>query len=35
VWTFVGFVLVLGGSFLVTRHRRVVPPPGPEAPPIT
>jgi drug/metabolite transporter (DMT)-like permease len=35
VWTFVGFVLVLGGSFLVTRHRRAVPPPDPAAPPVT
>ncbi|MGN6326571.1 DMT family transporter [Pseudolysinimonas sp.] len=34
VWTVVGFVLVLGGSFLVTR-RRVVPPPTPEAAPAT
>jgi drug/metabolite transporter (DMT)-like permease len=32
VWTVVGFVLVLAGSFLVTRHR-AVPPPDPEAPP--
>lgn len=35
VWTVVGFVLVLGGSFLVARRRRVLPPPDPEAPPIT
>jgi drug/metabolite transporter (DMT)-like permease len=35
VWTFVGFALVLGGSFLVTRRRRVVPPNDPAAPPVT
>lgn len=35
VWTVVGFALVLGGSFLVTRGRRAVAPPDPEAPPAT
>ncbi len=32
VWTIVGFVLVLGGSFLAAR-KRSVPPPASEAPP--
>jgi drug/metabolite transporter (DMT)-like permease len=32
VWTIVGFVLVVGGAFLVTWHRAIAPP-DPEAPP--
>ena len=32
VWTIVGFVLVLAGSYLVTRHRRAVPEVVPEGP---
>jgi drug/metabolite transporter (DMT)-like permease len=32
IWTVVGFVLVVGGAFLVTWHRAVSPP-DPEAPP--
>jgi drug/metabolite transporter (DMT)-like permease len=32
--TIVGFVLVLGGSFLAAR-KRTIPPPAPEAPPAT
>jgi drug/metabolite transporter (DMT)-like permease len=34
VWTVVGFVLVLGGSFLVTRRRREVVPAPEAAPPL-
>jgi drug/metabolite transporter (DMT)-like permease len=34
VWTVVGFVLVLGGSFLVTRRRREIVPAPEAAPPI-
>ncbi|HWR85819.1 MAG TPA: DMT family transporter, partial [Rhodoglobus sp.] len=35
VWTVIGFVLVLAGSYLVTKRRRPVPeaPPGPAAAP--
>lgn len=33
VWTIVGFVLVLAGSFLVTRRRAAVTPAEPELPP--
>jgi drug/metabolite transporter (DMT)-like permease len=35
IWTIVGFVLVLGGSYLVTRKRvEPVAPPDPEAVPL-